>query len=177
MNHSLKTLCDKGLIDEGVARQKSPRAKELLRMLQESGGAGFTVGIEDWPRDPSMLEKVSDLLGFPHYGILIDLGHMNMRIANTAAGGPYPVEAARAYLDSITLPINELHIHNNDGVHDQHAPLDCGTADFRALSQLLKARCTGTVFTTEIAPQLCGLSEDVCIDGSKAALATWRELF
>jgi sugar phosphate isomerase/epimerase len=147
----------------------------LRKMLEMSKGAGYTVGVEDWPRDPEMLEPVADLLEFPHYGILIDLGHMNMRI--NAVDSPYPMQRAQTYLDNIKLPINELHIHNNDGVRDQHAPLDLGTADFRAVAQMLKPRCARTLSTTEIAPQLCGLDDEVCIHASGEALALWRELF
>lgn len=147
----------------------------LKKMLELSKGTGVTVGVEDWPRDPEMLKPIVDLAEYPHYGILIDLGHMNMRIEATEP--PYPVDLARAYLDNITLPINELHIHNNDGAHDQHCPLDRGTADFRVLAEMLRPRCANTLHTSEIAPQLCGLSEAVCLEGSRQVLALWRELF
>jgi twitching motility protein PilT len=37
MNESLKTLCEHGLITEEIALEKSPRPKELARMLQAGG--------------------------------------------------------------------------------------------------------------------------------------------
>jgi sugar phosphate isomerase/epimerase len=171
VNYDAASVCVEG---QSVYDAKGMRSV-LGKMLEMSNGAGFTVGVEDWPRDAEMLEAVADLLKFNHYGVLIDLGHMNMRIHATEA--PYPIDRAQAYLDDIRLPINELHIHNNDGAHDQHCPLDRGTADFDVVARMLRPRCASTLFTMEIAPQLCGLSEEVCIEGSVAALARWRLLF
>ena len=52
----------------------------VAKMLDISDGAGFTVGIEDWPLNDEQLREADELRAYPHYGILIDLGHMNMRI-------------------------------------------------------------------------------------------------
>lgn len=160
--------------DAGVVYRHSEMVPILRRMLEMSAGSGITVGVEDWPRDAGMHEQARELEAFEHYGILIDLGHMNMRIGNDTPNGPYPADAARAYIDAIRVPINELHIHNNDGVRDLHAPLESGTADLRRVWQMLKPRCGRAVLTFEVAPSMCGVPEEECVRSCAEALQSWR---
>ena len=155
----------------------------LAELLGISHGAGFTVGIEDWPRCEEDLRYVEDLRAYEHYGMLIDLGHLNMRIAKADdPEHPFSLEAARDYLDKMILPVNELHIHNNDGKRDLHAPPDVGTSDVRALAGLLRssgklnARGTNCVSTTEIVPAWCGLTEEEGWQATARALNFWRDL-
>lgn len=149
----------------------------LRKLLEMTKDAGVSVGVEDWPRDGKMLAPVVDLLQYPHYGILIDLGHMNMRIGNDKPGFAYPIDAARKYLDDIAIPVNELHLHNNDGVGDLHAPLETGTADFLALAALLKPRCPRAISTVEIVPRFCGISDEDAVQAAGKALKLWRQHF
>ncbi len=149
----------------------------LRKMLSMSNGAGFSVGVEDWPRNREQFEDVSELTAYSHYGILIDLGHLNMRIREPDDADEFPVDAARRYLDRITLPINELHVHNNDGLKDRHAPPESGTADMAALAQMLRRKGARCISTIEIVPAWCGLNEQQGWDAAKRALEFWREVF
>lgn len=156
-----------------------PRCEEtrdtLAEMLSLSDGAGFTVGIEDWPMTPEHLEMVEDLRQYPHYGMLIDLGHLNMRIRHPdTTDYPFPVEAARGYLDRACLPLNELHIHNNNGKRDEHAPPEGGTADMLALAGMVRHRAAGSVSTIELVPAWCGLTEEEGWIAAREALDYWR---
>jgi sugar phosphate isomerase/epimerase len=153
----------------------------LKEMLTISDGAGFTVGIEDWPRCNEDLRYVEDLRSYPHYGMLIDLGHLNMRIPKTDdPDHPFSIDAARDYLDAMVQPVNELHIHNNDGKKDLHAPPETGTSDLRALANLLAstqklasrgARCVSTI---ELVPAWCGLTDTEGFSAAQRALDFWR---
>jgi len=154
-----------------------PMARILKEMLSISDGAGFTVGVEDWPRNPEQTLAVEGLRSYPHYGILIDLGHMNMRIRNDGVFGSFPVEAARAYLAAMELPVNELHVHNNDGKGDLHAPPTTGTADMTAVAELLKAKGVECISTIEIVPAWCGLTENEGWEAARAAVEFWRKAF
>lgn len=158
----------------GVRYRHAEMVPVLRRMLEMSAGSGITVGVEDWPRDAAMYEQAQELPEFGHYGILIDLGHMNIRIANDSPGSPYPADAARAYLEAIALPINELHIHNNDGARDLHAPVESGTADLGAVWRMLAPRCARTVLTFEVAPAMCGVPEWECVRSCAEAIRDWR---
>lgn len=150
----------------------------LKRMLSMSNGAGFSVGIEDWPRNREHLEAVADLQSFAHFGVLIDLGHLNNRIrSGMDPDSPFPVDAAQRYLDGFTLPVNELHVHNNDGRRDCHAPPTDGTADMGALAKMLRRKGVRCISTVEIVPAWCGLDEQQGWEAAREALAYWREVF
>lgn len=147
----------------------------LRQMLSASNGSGVSVGVEDWPRTRDQLESVADLRAYPHFGILIDLGHLNLRVRE---GGPpgddFPLKAARGYLDAVDLPINEVHVHNNDGVRDRHAPPTRGTADLAALAGILRRKGAHCVSTVEIVPAWCDLSEEQGVEAAREALDFWR---
>lgn len=171
-----------------------PRCGEMHDILAEmlSISNGFTVGIEDWPRSAGDLAVVEDLRAYPHYGMLIDLGHLNMRIPKSDdLDHPFSIDAAREYLDQMALPVNELHIHNNDGKRDLHAPPTTGTSDLRALAELLASmgkvesasRSGGSpcppgklacVSTIELVPAWCGLTDEQGFLAARDALAFWK---
>lgn len=147
----------------------------LRKMLSSSNGSGFSVGVEDWPRTREQLESMAELRAYPHLGILIDLGHLNLRVREgSPPGDDFPLNAARSYLDAVDLPINEVHVHNNDGVGDRHAPPTSGTADVVALAGILRRKGVHCVSTIEIVPAWCGLSEEQGLEAAREALDFWR---
>lgn len=150
----------------------------LRRLLDLSTGTGVTVGVEDWPRTPEQMQSVEDLLSYSHYGVLIDLGHLNMRIRGSETpGDSFPVDAAQAYLDGFRLPVNELHVHSNNGERDQHAPPTIGSADMRELARMLKRMDVRGPSTIEIMPAWSGLSEEEGWAAARDAVSFWREAF
>lgn len=149
----------------------------LHTLLELSADTGVTVGVEDWPRTAEHMSTVEDLLAYPHYGVLIDLGHLNMRIrGNGDLDGASFADAASAYLAGFTLPVNELHVHNNNGQKDQHGPPAVGTADMAALARMLGTMNVRGPSTIEIVPGWCGLSEEEGWDAAGESLKYWREL-
>lgn len=163
--------------EDGTWEFQSEAMRDVLdSMLRVSEGAGFTVGIEDWPRDAEQLRVVEGLRRYAHYGVLIDLGHMNMRVRGAEDPDyPFPVEAVKGYLDRIELPVNELHVHNNNGRRDMHAPPTSGTADMAVVASLLAAKGVDCISTIELVPAWCGLSDEEGFEAARDALAFWRE--
>lgn len=168
--------------DAGVWHYQGQEMHDVLaEMLSYSASAGFTVGIEDWPRCAEDLEWVSDLRKHGHYGMLIDLGHLNMRIREPDDPDyPFPLSTAEQYLDGMVLPVNELHIHNNNGRRDQHGAPEMGTSDLPAIAGILAAtgklaargpRCVSTI---ELVPAWCGLTEEEGWAAAPEALDFWR---
>lgn len=152
--------------------------RKMKKMLSMSNGEGFSVGVEDWPRNPEQMSQAGELASYSHFGILIDLGHMNMRIREEQSEhDPFPVKAAQHYLDNISLPVNELHVHNNNGLKDQHAPLDSGNADMAAIAQMLRRKGTTCISTIEIVPAWSGLSEEEGLRAAEESLLLWHELY
>jgi len=170
--------------DTGAWEMACDEMRDILaEMLSISNGAGFTVGIEDWPRNAEDLRFVEDLRAYPHYGMLIDLGHLNMRIRKSDdPDHPFSIDAAREYLDQMALPVNELHIHNNDGKGDLHAPPTTGTSDLRAIADLLAStgklasRGVKCVSTIELVPAWCGLTDEQGWVAARDALTFWRNV-
>ena len=164
--------------DGGWEYQTEAMVELLSEMLTISDGAGFSVGIEDWPRNADQLRMVEDLRAYPHYGMLIDLGHLNMRIRKTDdPDHTFSIDAAREYLDQMALPVNELHVHNNDGKGDLHAPPTSGTADLTAVASLLAAKGVKCISTIELVPAWCGLTEEQGWEAVPGALEFWRQVF
>ncbi|NLN75260.1 MAG: hypothetical protein GX139_02985 [Armatimonadetes bacterium] len=165
--------------DSGLVFQTEAMVNTVGQMLRISEGLGFTVGVEDWPRGDEQFDDAEALRRYPHYGILIDLGHLNFRVRKSLNyfDMPFPVEAARQYLDEIYLPVNELHIHNNDGKADLHAPPDAGTSDLMALARLLKEKGVDCLSTIELVPAWCGLSMQEGFAAASDALNYWSEAF
>ena len=56
------------------------------------------------------------------------------------ANDPFPEKTVQSYLDRITLPINELHVHNNDGANPTHSPPHLGKADMETLAVMLRRK-------------------------------------
>ncbi len=109
--------------------------------------------------------------------MLIDLGHLNIRIPKPAGESTFSIDAAREYLDRFDLPVNELHVHNNDGRADLHAPPTTGTADMAAIARLLIEKGVNCVSTIEIVPRWCGLTEQQGLDAAREALDFWHNAF
>ncbi|MCE5198941.1 MAG: hypothetical protein ABFD54_14435 [Armatimonadota bacterium] len=149
----------------------------LRHVLSVSNGAGFSIGVRDWPRNKEQLEQVADLRAYPHMGIVLDLGALNIRARRGAGQDPiFPLNSARRYLDRINLPIHEVRVHNNDGIHDLHAPPIAGTADIAALVEMLRRRGVRGISTVDIVPSLCGLAEDEAWSAAAEALRFCREV-
>ena len=96
-------------VGDGLEYQTKAMVGVLGEMLRISDGSGFRVGVEDWPLNAEQLREVEELRAYPHYGMLIDLGHLNMRVRKSLGhfDSPFPIEVAKAHLDAMQLPVNE----------------------------------------------------------------------
>ena len=94
----------------------SDRLREEIR---ERLGASYSPVAHHWPSR-----------AYEGYGMLIDVGHMNMRLHGEAY---FAGQSVRDYLAAAGRPIFEVHLHDNDGRADQHLPLGRGTIDFSLL--------------------------------------------
>jgi sugar phosphate isomerase/epimerase len=166
-------------VGDGWEYQTEAMVGVVGEMLRISDGAGFRVGVEDWPLNAEQLHEAEELRAYPHYGMLIDLGHLNFRVRKSIDyfDSPFPIEAVKEHLDRMELPVNELHVHNNDGKRDLHAPPTTGTADLAAVAALLKAKGVQCISTIELVPAWCGLTEEQGWLAAREALGFWRGVF
>jgi len=161
---------------EGIRRVDAKTVSSILgKVLSLTAGSGMKVGMEDFPLNESDLALLPDWPSeFSHYGMLVDLGHMNMRLRkNREYEGPAGVED---YLRALPVPIIELHIHSNGGARDEHAPPYAGNADIPTAARILKAMEFQGISTIEVVPAWCGLSSEEALPAAKKSLEYWKGL-
>ena len=112
--------------------------RDFLRQLPQD----MTVALENvMEPDETMLLEILRQVDSPQLKLCLDLGH-----ANTAASRKPPVQWLRACAPYLS----HVHLHNNDGVRDLHAPLDQGAMDIAGLLGELSALCPRATVTLEL---------------------------
>ena len=112
--------------------------KRLMREVPET----LTVCLENvMEPDETMLLEILRQVDSPQLKLCLDLGH-----ANTTASRRPPVQWLRACAPYLS----HVHLHNNDGVRDLHAPLDQGAMDIAGLLTELSALCPRATVTLEL---------------------------
>lgn len=123
-------------------------------------GSGTFIACEDFPldaREAELLEEVAR--PGDAFGLLVDVGHMNLRMAR--AGEHTPEAFVRAF-ERLPLPVLELHLHDNLGEKDDHRWLGFGTLPLKAVVEGLKACRFDGIVTVEIVQRGWSLEEGLC---------------
>jgi hypothetical protein len=150
-------------------------APHLRATLEAFRGEETFVACEDFPLDAAALAKLGGMeKAFPHLAILIDLGHMNLRLTK-ALGRTPSAEEVEKYLRAIPFPIRELHVHNNDGLRDQHQHLGAGTLPFAAAGRTLAAMGFDAISTIEFVPSWNDVPADKGRELAVASARTWEQ--
>jgi sugar phosphate isomerase/epimerase len=147
--------------------------EEVLRI---SAGRGVPIALEDWPLDEESLSAHADWVEkYPHWTILLDLGHMNM-LLREPKHDPQPLEpnAVESYIRRIPLAIAETHIHSNDGSEDQHLPPYMGNTEFEAALRALDEVGFEGIHTIEIVPGPDGLPRKEIPAAARKSILYWR---
>ena len=77
-------------------------------------------------------EAFTVLKEFPELNYNLDLGHLNMSIAQNTLG-----MSVEDFISRINDKVVYVHAHNNDGVLDQHRGIEDGTLDWKKIFGLL----------------------------------------
>jgi sugar phosphate isomerase/epimerase len=152
-----------------------PMLSDLIAM---SEGTQLRVGVEDFPLDEAALDAcradLEPLLACPRYGILIDVGHLNIRLCTDA---DHRGVSVAEYFARVPLPVVEVHLHDNSGSRDEHGHFGLGNIDFGEVARALKAIDFQGVSTIEIAPSFHGSTPAESKPHSRASLAAWQALW
>lgn len=105
--------------------ERSIRALETASVLWTE--LGIPVGIETWPSGPALeeLEVLASRLGDFPVQLLLDTGHLFLLQQKRKTGAPSMV----GFVAACPLPVNEVHVHDNDGTCDAHLTLGDGLID------------------------------------------------
>ena len=157
---------------DGVERL---RPDELLAFREFFEEKGIYFGFEDLPLNSEELEAhFDDAVGnSPWLGVLLDIGHLNVRLRNAAGPGWEDLDAV---IGSIPVPIRELHVHDNAGDRDSHAPIGYGNNRFEEVARALARVGFDGVSTIEIVPRICGMDLAECKREAGKSLETWKGL-
>jgi sugar phosphate isomerase/epimerase len=152
------------------------RMAPALRDLRDAtAGTAVRYGFEDFPLDCRICGDarvaLGELLECDRYGILVDVGHQHIW-RSAQPDGERPT-VADCFAD-LPVPLVEVHLHDNDGRRDQHAPLGHGSLDAAAVLAVLRARDEDFVLTCEYAPGLCQERKDEVLAAACADAPTWR---
>lgn len=154
------------------------RIAAMLGYLQRAtDGTDVRLAIEDFPLDARALAffgpELTGVYDHPRTGILVDVGHMHLKRTQESAFRDLSVAD---YLRALPCPLVEVHLHDNNGSKDQHAPFGFGTVPFPELARALcDLRFTG-LHTLEIAPSLYGGEPRDARAQAIENLARWRAL-
>lgn len=166
----------------------------VTQMLQYAidtfAGTGTKIAFEDFPLNTYELVK-SGLNFSDESGILMDFGHTNARLctvgindncflANKGEGAPLApgdnsVEAFRMAFLKKPLPVYELHLHNNNGIEDQHGFIENGTADFCGIAKMLKEVGFKGMAVLEMNPALHGKTDSEADKATFESLKNWKK--
>ena len=155
--------------------------KGMSAVFEEISNSSYEVrfAVEDFPLDEKALSFYEDglvrLVKNPRFGILVDLGHMNMRLQKE--NSDFKGMSISQYLSGVPLRIIEVHIHDNMGDKDSHGHLGFGNLDFSEVANALETVGFEGVSTIEIAPSFHGSTPEQSKPLAKESLETWRGLW
>ncbi|SFM64514.1 sugar phosphate isomerase/epimerase family protein [Thermodesulforhabdus norvegica] len=111
---------------------------ESVAKRAEDGG--FFLAIENvWEEGPGLHREILDRLNSPYVGFCLDTGHQNC----------FSGSSLKTWLDELHGYLREIHIHDNGGLKDDHAPPGCGTVNFDLLFDFLRTKKLFPLLTME----------------------------
>ena len=101
-----------------------PKSIEFWRSFMKLMPEGVEIALENvFDPAPEMLKEIVDGVADARFKACLDLGHVFA----------YSPVSPKVWIDALGARISHVHLHNNTGERDIHAPLGCGGMDMRAL--------------------------------------------
>lgn len=120
----------------------------LAYAIETMRGLDTFLACEDTPLNDRMAEKFLRLLKpEDHYGILLDLGHMNIRQHSIELSEPEDFSMA---IQSVPFKVFEVHLHNNKGRKDEHMYISYGNLPLEGCIDGLRKKRFDGIVTVEV---------------------------
>ncbi len=150
----------------------------IQRLLNLTSDSDIRVAIEDFPLDRAALDfymkDLDDIYSDSRTGILIDVGHMHLRMNQSSY---FRNQSVPDYFRSLPCPLVEVHLHDNNGKQDQHGHFGFGGINFAEVASALKEIRFNGVCTIEIAPGFHDSTPEESLPRAIESLQTWRHFF
>ncbi|MCD6380690.1 sugar phosphate isomerase/epimerase, partial [bacterium] len=119
-------------------RNWGERIKPVLEKAEKSG---VLIALENtWDDKPEILLNLVDLLLDSKVGFCLDTGHVNC----------FSRVSFQTWWENIGEKVEVLHLHDNDGLSDEHLPAGRGIFDFRELAKKLVEMDSLPMFDLEV---------------------------
>jgi len=130
-------------------------------VLDATARTGCIIAIENiFEEEPSTLLTLIEACNDPRIRHCFDVGHWNL--FHAAAVG------LEEWFASLGAHIAEVHIHDNSGTRDDHAPVGEGNIDFALYFQLLRRYAPDAVWTIEAHSR-------ACLERASSRLASFKQ--
>jgi len=149
--------------------------RSLDELLPVAERLGITIAIENIWFATSPPEKLLAIIGHfdsANLGLCYDAGHANLMAKDSGVEKAHPVDAWKRFgpvpydpriLEKMLPAVTTCHLHDNNGVHDEHLLPGRGTIDWPRIIGLLQTAPRLTCFQNEVIPVRTGASiADVC---------------
>ncbi|HUV36431.1 MAG TPA: sugar phosphate isomerase/epimerase family protein [Patescibacteria group bacterium] len=120
-------------------------SRRMPRLVENARARGVQIALENtWDDRPEVLHHLRNLLPDPGaVAFCLDTGHTNV----------YSQLAVRRWWRSLGDDIAAIHLHDNDGLSDDHLPPGRGTVDFETLVNLLLECRRPPILELEVDPE------------------------
>lgn len=109
-------------------------------MADRAGSSETTIVLENmWERGPGLQKQVVREADHPYVKASFDNGHALV----------FSLRDAGTWIRELGSDLAHLHLHDNDGAHDEHRPVGQGTEDWRRLVRAWREHAPGAVAVAE----------------------------
>jgi sugar phosphate isomerase/epimerase len=116
-------------------------SERMPPILEKARGLGVRIALENaWEERPEVLAHLIDILPAGAAMACLDMGHINA----------FSHLGVRRWWEVLGDRVIALHLHDNDGLSDDHLPPGAGIFDFPALVELVRGREPLPLMTLEV---------------------------
>ena len=109
-------------------------------LLARARSMNTAIALENvYEADPEYLRLLLDSLPSQHLCFCLDTGHFNV----------YATTPLEDWMNALGARLGEIHIHDNNGLLDEHLPVGEGTFPFRAFFEMIDQRNLKPIITIE----------------------------
>ncbi len=108
--------------------------------VREAERLGTVIALENvFEEDPGPIKRLVQSLDSPNLGVCLDAGHLNL----------FSRVGLEEWFCELGAKIEEVHLHDNNGLRDDHLPVGEGSIDFQMFFTLLDRYSNDPVYTIE----------------------------
>ena len=110
------------------------------KVLESASEIGTVIAVENiFEEEPSTLKLLLEAVDEPNFGHCFDVGHWNL----------FKKVGMEEWFEALGTRIAEVHIHDNSGARDDHAPPGQGAIDFELFFRLMERYAPDAAYTVE----------------------------